>query len=132
LSSPEFTLCHIPDGLVKDTLEVALCEGRALHVLDCLDLLGDADSLLVLDGCHLLLSQALLGALVIAKIELGSDQDDGNTGCVVLNLGVPLFVVSDTVLFLSVVFAFAFRTLAFTLSKEGGLTMEKQMRKTSV
>jgi len=44
------------DGLVKDTLEVALCKGRTLHVLDCLNLLGDTDSLLVLDGCHLLLS----------------------------------------------------------------------------
>ena len=82
---------YAPDGLVEDTLEVALCEGRALHVLDCLDLLGNADGLLILNGCHLLLSQALLGALVVAKIELGSDQDDGNSRCVVLNLGVPLF-----------------------------------------
>ena len=95
---PKLKLHHIPDGLVEDTLEVALCEGRALHVLDGLDLLGDADSLLVLNGCHLLLSQTLLGALVITKIELGSDQNDGNAGCVVLNLGVPLFVVSDNVL----------------------------------
>lgn len=99
LHSPKFVLRHVPDGLVKDTLKVALCEGRALHVLDCLDLLGNADSLLVLNGCHLLLSQTLLGALVIAKIELGSDQNDGNARCVVLNLRVPLFVVSDNVLF---------------------------------
>lgn len=88
---------YAPDGLIEHTLEVALCKGRALHVLDCLDLLGNADGLLVLDGCHLLLSQTLLGALVVAKIELGSDQDDGNTRCVVLDLGVPLFTWSDTV-----------------------------------
>ena len=91
----------VPNSLVEDALEVALCKGRALHVLDCLDLLGNADSLLVLDGSHFLLSQTLLGALVIAKIELGSDQDDGNTGCVVLNLGVPLFAVLDDVLLLT-------------------------------
>jgi hypothetical protein len=91
-------LRHVPDGLVEDTLKVALCKSRALHVLDCLDLLGHADSLLILDGCHLLLSQTFLGVLVVAKIELGSDQDNGNTWCVVLNLGVPLFVLSDTVL----------------------------------
>lgn len=79
-----------PDGFVKDTLEVALCEGRALHVFDGLDLLGDTDSLLVLDGCHLLLSQSLLGAFVIAKVKLGANQDDGDAGCVVLDFGVPL------------------------------------------
>lgn len=78
------------NSLVEDALEVALCKSRALHVLDCLDLLGDSNGLLVLDRCHLLLSQTFLGAFVIAKIELGSDQDNGNTGCVMLNLGVPL------------------------------------------
>ncbi len=79
-----------PDGLVKDALQVALCEGRALEVLLRLDLLGDHDGLLVLNGRHLLLAQRLLGALVISQIELGADEDDGHARRVVVDLGVPL------------------------------------------
>jgi hypothetical protein len=118
-----------PDGFVKDALEVALSEGRALHVLDRLDLLGNANGLFVLDGCHLLLSQTLLGALVVAEIELGSDQDDGDAGCMVINLGVPLQRLISTCPLSTLE---EMPTFALTLSNEGGLTMEKQMRKTSV
>lgn len=87
-------LADIPDRLVKDTLEVALCQRRALKVLLCLDLLCDHDRLLVLDWCHLLLPQRLLCPFVVPQIELCSDKDDWYTGCVVVYLGVPLFSVS--------------------------------------
>ena len=85
---------YAPDGLVEDALQVALCERRALEVLLRLDLLGDHDGLLVLDGRHLLLTERLLGALVIAEIELCADEDNGYTGRVVVNLRVPLHAVS--------------------------------------
>lgn len=81
---------HIPNGLIKDALQVALCEGRALEVLLRLDLLGDHDCLLVLDGGHLLLAQRLLGALIVSQIKLGADKDDGYAWRVVVDLGVPL------------------------------------------
>lgn len=80
----------MPNGLVEDALEIPLSEGRALEVLLRLDLLGDLDGLLILDGGHLLLPQTLLGGLVIAEIQLGADQDDGDARGVVLDLGVPL------------------------------------------
>lgn len=116
-----------PNGLVEDALQVALCQCRALEVLLRLDFLGNHNGLLVLDGRHLLLAQRLLGGLVVSQIELGADQDDGHARCVVVNLGIPLG---------SLVWGrrgwMGGRAFALTLSKEGGLTMEKQMRKTSV
>lgn len=85
---------YTPDCLVKNALQVSLCERRALEVLLCLDLLGDHDGLLVLDGGHLLLAQRLLGSLIVAQIELCADEDDGYARCVVVNLGIPLEPVS--------------------------------------
>ena len=80
----------VPNSFVKDTLQVALCEGGALEVLLRLDLLCDHDGLLVLDGRHLLLPQRLLGGLIVPQIELGADEDNGNAGRVVIYLRVPL------------------------------------------
>ena len=78
------------DRLVEYTLEIPLRQGRALEVLDGLDLLGDLHCLLILYGLHLALAQLLFDLWVVAQVELGADQDDGNAGCVVLYLGVPL------------------------------------------
>ena len=80
----------VPDRLVKHALQVPLGERGALEVLLRLDLLGDHDGLLVLYRRHLLLPQALLGSLVVPQIELGTDEDDGHAGRVVVNLGEPL------------------------------------------
>ena len=81
---------HQPDSLVKDILQIPLCQRRTLHVFVRFDLLGDNHRLLVLYRCHLLLSQALLGRFVVSKIELCADQDDGDVGRMVLYFGVPL------------------------------------------
>ena len=80
----------LPNCLVKYALEISLCQRGALQVFLSFDLLCDHDGLLVLYGRHLLLPEALLGRLVVPQIELGSDQDDGHTGRVVVNLWVPL------------------------------------------
>lgn len=79
-----------PDGLIKDELKIALGKGRAFHVFLCLDLLACGECLLVRNWCHLLLSKIsdLFG--VISQIQFSSDQDDGDTGCVVLDLREPL------------------------------------------
>lgn len=84
---------YTPNCLVEDALQVALCEGRALEVLLRLDLLGNHDCLLVLDGGHLLLAQRLLGGLVVSQIELRADEDDGHARRVMVDLGVPLVAV---------------------------------------
>jgi hypothetical protein len=85
---------NVPNGFVKDALQVALGEGGALEVLLCLDLFCDHDGLLVLDRRHLLLPQRLLGRLVVPQIELGADEDNGNAGRMVIYLRVPLEGVS--------------------------------------
>lgn len=87
---------HAPDRLVENVLEVALCQSGALEVLDRTDLLCDRDRLLVLDRGHLLLAQAFTGGLVVTEIEFGADEDDGDAGRVMVDLGKPLKTVIIT------------------------------------
>lgn len=79
-----------PNGLVEDALEVPLGQGGALEVLAGADVAGAGQSLLVGDGLHTLGAQGVERGGVLAQIELGADQDDGDVGCVVVDLGVPL------------------------------------------
>lgn len=80
----------LPDGLVENRLEIPLGKGRALEVLPRADLLGTVDTHLERYRSHAFLVQALNGIGVLAQIELGAHQDDGDTGGVMLDLGVPL------------------------------------------
>ena len=123
----------LPDGLIKDCLEVSLGQCRALEVFDRLDLLGAVQSLLIRHGRHALLGQTPNRLGVLAKIELGANKDDRDVGGVVVDLGVPLPEWLSRV-FLSQTNANGLMELTFalTLSNDGGLTMEKQMRNTSV
>lgn len=79
-----------PNGLIKHTLQIPLRERRTFHVLHSPNLLGNQHSLFVLDGGAPLLPQAILSRLVISEIELRADEDNGNSGCVMLNFRVPL------------------------------------------
>ena len=56
----------------------------------CADLLGADQGLVVRNGLHTLGPKALKGASVFSQIELGSDEDDGDVGSMVVDLGVPL------------------------------------------
>jgi hypothetical protein len=94
----------------------------------CSDFFGHNKSLVVRDGFHSLLSQALQGSWVFSEIQLGSNQNDGHGWRMVINLWEPLgrsglYQHSSS---------YDIHTLARTLSNEGGLTIEKQMRNTSV
>lgn len=84
---------HSPYRLVKDALEVALGECRALEVLVGANFAGADQSLLVRHGLHALLAQRLERGSIFAQVELGADEDDGDVGGVVVNLGKPLGVV---------------------------------------
>jgi hypothetical protein len=86
----------VPDSLVKHALQVALSERGALEILMCADLLGDGQGLLVRDGLHLAGAQGFGRGAVISQVELGADQDDGDVGGVVFDLGVPLILRSDS------------------------------------
>ena len=54
------------------------------------DLAAHLDRLLVADGLHALLAQAVDGGRVLAQVELGAHEDDRHVGRVVLDLRVPL------------------------------------------
>lgn len=75
--------------LVKDVLELVLRQGRALDVLDSAQLLGHPLTILPPNGRHLLLAELVTHALVVAQIGLGADDEAGNTGAVVVDLGEP-------------------------------------------
>lgn len=87
------TWSYAPNRLVEDALQVALCQGRAFEVLLRLDLFGNHDCLLILNGRHFLLSERLLGVLVISQIELCANKDDGHARRMMVNLWVPLISV---------------------------------------
>lgn len=114
----------------------------------CPDVLGGSKSFVIGDGFHPLLAETLDGVGVLPQIELRADQNDRDVGSVVADLREPLqrmSVVMNATLHHLRRMAFKgepcaklwperqnMRTLALTLSNDGGLTMEKQMRKTSV
>lgn len=60
----------------------------------CANLLGHGQGLLVRDWLHLAGSQSIGCCAVVSQVELGADQDDGDIGGVVFNLGVPLVTIS--------------------------------------
>lgn len=123
----------LPNGLVKHALQVALSECGALEILMCADLLGDGQGLLVRDWLHFAGAQGFGRGAIISQVELGADEDDGDIGGVVFDFGVPLVFAVRLVNRMDGRPDMATgRTLAFTLSKDGGLTIEKQIRKTSV
>jgi hypothetical protein len=84
------TVSHSLDRFIEHALQIPLRQGRALEVLDRLDLLGNLHCLFVLYGLHFTLAQLLFDFWVVAQVELGSDEDDWDAGCVMLYLRVPL------------------------------------------
>lgn len=78
------------DGLVENTFQVPLGEGRALEVLVSLDVLGALQRLVVRYRLHSLLSEAVKRLLVFPKIELSADKYDRDVGCMVVDLWEPL------------------------------------------
>lgn len=99
-SGTSFQQDYSPNSLVKDALEVSLRESRALEVLVSLNFLGTDEGLLIGHGLHALLPQRVEGGGVVAKIELGADENNGDVGSVVVDFGVPLELVSGCIVFL--------------------------------
>jgi hypothetical protein len=80
----------LPDGLVEYALQIPLGQGGTFQVLLGLDLPATGQTLFVLHGRRAHLSHAFLCCLVIPKVQLGTNKDDGNTGGVVFNFRRPL------------------------------------------
>lgn len=79
-----------PNGFIKHTLQVALCQGRTFQILMCANLLGYRQGLFVGDGLHLACAQGFRGRAIVSQIELGSHEDDGDIGGVVFDFREPL------------------------------------------
>lgn len=77
--------------LIKDILQLVLRQSRALHIFNCTKLLGHPVAVLLTNRLHLLASQLLPNAGVVAQIGLSADNKAGYTGAVVVHLGEPLF-----------------------------------------
>ena len=134
---------HIPDSFIEHTLQVALCEGRTFEVLVRTDLLGHGQGLLVRYGFHLSCAKAICGRSIVSQVQFGTDEDDRDIGGMMFDFRIPLrrHTIGQLPLVSHARSDLHSRhrgdkrkgnTLALTLSKDVGLTMEKQMRKTSV
>lgn len=88
--SPGKRVKNVPDGFIKHALQVALRQRRTFKVLMCANFLGDSQRLFVGDGLHLACAEGFRSRAVVSQIELGTDEDDGNIGGVVFDLGEPL------------------------------------------
>lgn len=77
------------NSLAEHVLDAVLAEGRALHVLDCMDLAGERLALLQRYGRLVLIFQLLLHLRVVAQVALGAHEEDRHIGAVVRHLGMP-------------------------------------------
>jgi len=78
------------NSLVKHALQIPLRKRRTFQVLVCPDLLCNDQGLVVRNWLHALLSQALKCSGILSQVELRTNEDDGDGGSMVINLGEPL------------------------------------------
>lgn len=78
------------NSFVKDVLKSFLGESRAFEISDRIDLFRALDALRVSYGSHPFLAQSLNSLGIVAEIELGTNEDDGDVRRVMRNLRVPL------------------------------------------
>ena len=76
--------------LVKNVLELVLCQSTALDILDSTEFLGHALSVLPAHRRHLLLGEFVADAGVVPQVNLGAHNEARDTRAVVVDLGEPL------------------------------------------
>lgn len=76
--------------LIKDILELELCQGTALDVLNGAQFLGHPLAILLPDRRHLLLRKFLANTRVIAKIDLSANDQARHARAMVVDLREPL------------------------------------------
>lgn len=77
--------------LVKDILQLILCQGGTLHVFNSAKFLSHPVTVFLADGGHLLAGELIPDTSVVAQIGLGADDQAGNTGAVMVDFREPLF-----------------------------------------
>lgn len=77
--------------LIKDILELILCQGRTLDVFNSAKFFSHPVTVFLADGGHLLTGELIPDPSIVAQIGLGTDDQAGNTGAVVVDFGEPLF-----------------------------------------
>lgn len=80
------------NGLVENVLETLLSERGTLDVLDGAELSSELEALISGHGPQLVTGQLVLNHLVGSQIDLGSDNEAGHAGAVVVHLGEPLLL----------------------------------------
>jgi hypothetical protein len=77
--------------LVKDILQLILCQGRTLDVFNSAKFLSHPVTVFLADGGHLLAGELVPHTGIIAQIGLSADDQAGNTGAVMVDFREPLF-----------------------------------------
>lgn len=83
-----FESCH--DCLIKNILQLILCQSTALHILHSSKLFGHTLAILPPHRGHLLLAQLLTHTRVLTQICLGADNQAGDARTMVVYFGEPL------------------------------------------
>ena len=82
---------HKKSYLIEHILQLELRKSRALDVLHSAKVLGHTLAIFFPHRLHLLLAKLLAHLGVVAQIGLGTDNETGHAGAVVVDLREPLF-----------------------------------------
>jgi len=77
--------------LIKDVLQLVLCQSGTLDIFHSTKLLGHPVTILLTNGLHLLASKLLAHVRIVAQIGLGTNDEARDTGAVMVNFREPLF-----------------------------------------
>jgi hypothetical protein len=77
--------------LIKDILQLVLRQSGTLDIFHCAEFLGHAITVFLANGLHLLAGELIADICIVAQIGLCTDDQAGDTGAVVVDLGEPLF-----------------------------------------
>lgn len=84
---------HCLDGLVEYELEALLCQCRAFHVTNGLDISSHLLSLLGTDGMLFVGQHFIDNFLVVLQVGLGAHEEDLGIRTVMADFGIPLQMV---------------------------------------
>ena len=77
--------------LIKDVLQLVLCQSRTFNIFHCTQLLSHPVTILLADRLHFLASKLLAHTRILAQIGLGTNNQAGDTGAVMMDFREPLF-----------------------------------------
>lgn len=77
--------------LIEDILQLVLCQSGTLDIFHCAEFLRHPITIFLANRLHLLASELVPNARIVAQISLRTDDQAGDTRAVMVDFGEPLF-----------------------------------------